>query len=65
MSKEIFLIDANSLITPHLTFYPFDFAPGFWKNSKPRGLMDPYFIFIISYRNRYFVSPAFGSAESK
>ena len=30
MSKEIFLIDANSLITPHLTFYPFDFAKSFW-----------------------------------
>lgn len=30
MSREIFLIDANSLITPHLQFYPFDFAPGFW-----------------------------------
>ena len=30
MSKERFLIDANSLITPHLTFYPFDFAKGFW-----------------------------------
>ena len=34
MSKEIFLIDANSLITPHLTFYPFDFAPGFWKHLE-------------------------------
>ncbi len=30
MSKEIFLIDANSLITPHLTYYPFDFAESFW-----------------------------------
>lgn len=30
MSKEVFLIDTNSLITPHLNFYPFDFAPGFW-----------------------------------
>lgn len=31
MNNEIFLIDANSLITPYLTFYPFDFAPGFWE----------------------------------
>ena len=31
MNNEIFLIDANSLITPYLTFYPFDFAPGFWQ----------------------------------
>ena len=30
MSKERFLIDSNSLITPHLTFYPFDFAKSFW-----------------------------------
>ena len=30
MSKERFLIDANSLITPYLNFYPFDFAKGFW-----------------------------------
>ena len=30
MSKEIFLIDANSLITPHLKYYPFDFAKSFW-----------------------------------
>lgn len=34
MSKEIFLVDANSLITPHLTFYPFDFAPGFWNQLE-------------------------------
>lgn len=34
MSEEIFLIDANSLITPHLTFYPFDFAPGFWSQLE-------------------------------
>lgn len=31
MNNEIFLIDANSLITPYLTFYPIDFAPGFWE----------------------------------
>jgi hypothetical protein len=30
MSHSIYLIDANSLITPHLSYYPFDFAPGFW-----------------------------------
>ncbi len=34
MSKEKFLIDSNSLITPHLQFYPFDFAPGFWKQMS-------------------------------
>lgn len=34
MSEELFLIDANSLITPHLTYYPFDFAPGFWQQMQ-------------------------------
>lgn len=34
MSQEIFLIDANSLITPHLQFYPFDLAPGFWSQIE-------------------------------
>ena len=34
MSKEIFLIDANSLITPHLTYYPFDFANSFWSQME-------------------------------
>lgn len=29
MADELFLIDANALITPHLTYYPFDFAPQF------------------------------------
>lgn len=30
MIDELFLIDANALITPHLTYYPFDLAPSFW-----------------------------------
>lgn len=34
MSKEIFLLDTNSFITPHLTYYPFDFAPGFWEQLE-------------------------------
>ena len=34
MSKEIFLLDTNSFITPHLNFYPFDFAPGFWDQME-------------------------------
>lgn len=34
MSETIFLIDSNSLITPHLTYYPFDFAPGFWSQME-------------------------------
>lgn len=35
MSNDtIFLVDANSLITPHLSFYPFDFAPSFWSQLE-------------------------------
>lgn len=34
MNNEIFLIDSNSLITPYLTFYSFDFAPGFWAQME-------------------------------
>lgn len=30
MSNNVFLIDANSLITPYLTYYSFDLAPPFW-----------------------------------
>jgi hypothetical protein len=30
MSKEKYLIDSNSLITPYESFYPFDFAQIFW-----------------------------------
>lgn len=36
MSKELFLIDSNSLMTPHLTFYPFDFAQSFWAQMESR-----------------------------
>ena len=34
MSGEIFLIDANSLITPYLTYYQFDIVPGFWNQLR-------------------------------
>ena len=34
MDREIFLIDSNSLITPHLEYYPFDFAESFWKQME-------------------------------
>lgn len=34
MSNAIYLIDANSLITPHQNYYPFDFAPGFWEQME-------------------------------
>ena len=34
MDNEKFLIDANSFITPHLQFYPFDFAKSFWSQIE-------------------------------
>lgn len=35
MVDEKFLLDANSLITPYENFYPFDLAPGFWRQLFP------------------------------
>ena len=34
MEKELFLIDANSLITPYLTFYSFDLVKTFWNQIE-------------------------------
>ena len=34
MEKELFLIDANSLITPYLTFYSFDLVKTFWNQME-------------------------------
>ena len=51
MNNEIFLIDANSLITPYLTFYPFDFAPGFWEqlaNSIRNGQVAIFFVVMMN-----------------
>lgn len=37
MVEERFLLDTNIFVTPYKSYYPFDFAPGFWKQltSKP------------------------------
>ena len=34
MEKITYLIDANSLITPNNSFYPFEWAPGFWEQIE-------------------------------
>lgn len=34
MAEEKFLIDANAFMTPHLQFYPFDFAEAFWNQME-------------------------------
>ena len=36
MVKEKFLIDSNIFITPYQNFYPFDIAPGFWKQMESK-----------------------------
>lgn len=34
MSQSMYLIDANSLITPYRNYYSFDFARGFWTQME-------------------------------
>lgn len=39
LSKK-YLIDANSLIRPSRAYYPFDFAPSFWQQLRPKISLD-------------------------
>ena len=39
LSKK-YLIDANSLIRPARAYYPFDFAPSFWQQLRPKISLD-------------------------
>lgn len=34
LDKEVFLIDANSIITPFHSYYPFDLAESFWSQLR-------------------------------
>ena len=36
MNQEVFLIDTNALLTPHLMYYPFDLAPSFWEQLEEK-----------------------------
>lgn len=40
MTGEKFLLDTNIFITPYQTYYPFDFAPGFWKQLSLKLALD-------------------------
>lgn len=40
MVTEKFLIDSNIFITPYQNYYPFDLAPGFWKQLADKLSMD-------------------------
>ncbi|WP_083501206.1 DUF4411 family protein [Selenomonas sp. oral taxon 136] len=33
-------MDANSLIRPARAYYPFDFAPSFWQQLRPKISLD-------------------------
>lgn len=35
MVKEKYLLDANSFMAPYESYYPFDFAPAYWRQLKP------------------------------
>lgn len=35
MINEKFLLDTNSFMTPYHNYYPFDFAPAYWRQLKP------------------------------
>ena len=35
MVNEKYLLDANSFITPYQNYYPFDFAPAYWRQLEP------------------------------
>lgn len=35
MVNEKYLLDANSFMTPYQNYYPFDFAPAYWRQLEP------------------------------
>ena len=47
MVKEKFLIDSNIFITPYQNFYPFDIAPGFWKQMESKLALDEVFVLDV------------------
>lgn len=48
MMKEKFLLDADTFITPFKNYYPFDFAPGFWTQLKPKLKLDSVYILDVA-----------------
>ena len=47
MVKEKFLIDSNIFITPYQNFYPFDIAPGFWKQMESKLTLEEVFVLDV------------------
>lgn len=46
--KEKFLLDANTFITPFQSYYPFDFAPGFWIQLKPKLKLNSVYVLDVA-----------------
>lgn len=40
MVEEKFLLDTNIFVTPYQNYYPFDLAPGFWKQLEDKLVLD-------------------------
>ena len=45
---EKFLLDANTFITPFQSYYPFDFASGFWMQLKPKLKLDSVYVLDVA-----------------
>lgn len=45
---EKFLLDANTFIAPFQNYYPFDFAPGFWKQLEQKLKLDSVYILDVA-----------------
>ena len=48
-NMQSYLIDANTLITPFKTYYPFDFAPSFWAFIESNILNDNIAVLSMVY----------------
>lgn len=46
--EEKFLLDANTFISPFQNYYPFDFAPGFWKQLEQKLILDSVYILDVA-----------------
>lgn len=66
--EEKFLLDANTFITPFKNYYPFDLAPGFWRQLALKLKMDTVFILDVAknevMKGEDQLSQWFGSASN-
>ena len=57
MNQEVFLIDTNALLTPHLMYYPFDLAPSFLEQLEEK-LKDGSVVLLDMVRLRGLSAPS-------